>query len=230
MSQEPVRPAPASRQALDAPPRHTGTVQRRDPRRKTPTPSPRTSWLFGVIGLVIGAFVISGIVVGGSSAPVSTPGSTTTPSGLLAALATASAAAGSAAAMTIAPTLAFEPIATQEPSASPTLVPTVPATPRPTPTPDPTLEPTLEPQLGLTFDFPYDGDVLSDADINVIGRAPPGSTITRDVPMWFDDHTLTRDDGIWMMPIHLDDGQNLLRFRIGDDRSTEQLITVTYRR
>jgi len=117
-------------------------------------------------------------------------------------------------------------------TAAPTLEPTAAPTPEPTPTP--TLEPTSEPtpaptpQLGLTFDFPHDGEVLSDRDINVIGRAPPGSTVTRDIPMWFDDHTLVRDDGIWMLAVHLGDGQNLLRFRIDDDRSTEQVITVTY--
>jgi hypothetical protein len=190
--------------------------------------------MFGLLGLVIGAFIIGGIVYGGSSAHVNTATSTPSPSGPSVPISTTTAASLSAATPTVAPTPTFEPMPTPEPTAVPTLEPTAPATPEPTPTPtpiptpEPTLAPTPEPQLGLIFDFPRDGELLRDADINVIGRAPPGSTITRDIPMWFDDHTLTRDDGIWMMPIHLGDGQNVLRFRIGDDRSTEQVITVTY--
>ncbi len=236
MSHEPTRPAPASRQGPASPPRRTGTVPRGDPRRKTPAPSPRSSWIFGLLGLVIGAFVIGGIVVGGSSAHVSTATGTATLLPSPASRATATSAPASATEPGVAPSLTFGSISTPEPSAAPTLEPTAPATrePIPTATPTPTPEPTPEPtpaptpQLGLAFDFPHDGDVLNDADINVIGRAPPGSTVTRDIPMWFDDHTVTRDDGIWMMPLHLGDGTNVLRYRLGDDRSTEQVITVTY--
>jgi hypothetical protein len=131
------------------------------------------------------------------------------------------------------------PAATVEPpptTPQPTPIPTTTSTPEPTPeptvaplTPEPTVAlPTPSPLVGLAFDFPHDGEVLSDADINIIGRAPPEAEVTRDIPMWFDDHTTTRDDGIWMMPIHLGQGENVLRFRIGDDRSTEQVLTVTY--
>jgi hypothetical protein len=205
--------------------------------------------MFGVLGLVIGAFVIGGIVFGGSSAQLST--TTGTP---IRPLSTepreaASATALSAAAPSPAPAATLETTTIPEPTPAPTPEPTTIPEPTPAPTPEPTLQATTEPtpiptptstpesptiaptltaQLGLTFDFPRDGEVLRDADINVIGRAPPGADVTRDVPMWFDDHTTVRDDGIWVLPIHLGEGANVLRFRIGDDRSTEQVLTVTY--
>ncbi len=253
MSHEPRRPPPAT-QGPGSPPRHTGTVPRRDPRRKTPTPSPRTSWVFGLVGLVIGAFVIGRFLMGGSSAPGSSATATPIPVAVAATQTTVTFVAASATAPGAVSPSTPEPLSTSaliasptvepttqptlEPTPSPTLDPTVEPTPSPTPEPSPTATPaptaeptpvpTPSPLVALAFDFPHDGEVLRDADINVIGRAPPGSTVTRDIPMWFDDHTLTRDDGIWMMPLHLGQGPNELRFRIGDDRSTEQVITVTY--
>lgn len=135
-------------------------------------------------------------------------------------------------------TAALAPSPTQTPG--PTLRPTVVQTDQPTvepttsiePTPEPTIEPTLEPTVspvaGLSIVFPKDHDTISTRVINVIGNAPPGSTITRDIPMWFDDHTITRDDSIWMMSVQLGDGSNDLTFRIGDDRSTELHLTIVY--
>lgn len=115
-------------------------------------------------------------------------------------------------------------------TARPTIVPTPTPSPTPTrsPSPAPSTEPTAEPELGFAIDFPSDGESLTTRQINIIGTAPRGSTITHDVPMWFDEHTVTRSDGIWMMPISLSDGQNRLTFRIGDDRSTEIVVTVVY--
>jgi hypothetical protein len=190
-----------------------------------------------VIGLVIGALAIGWALVGGSAAPLSSATSTPTQSASPGPFAAATRSPETASASSPMPTLAIEATPVPQITPLPTLEPTVPETPTPTPpptlspTPAPTgaVEPSATPQLGLTFDFPVDGDVLSDQDINIIGTAPPGSTITHDVPMWFDDHTVTRADGIWMLPMHLGDGTNLLRFRIGDDRSTEQVITVYYR-
>ncbi len=63
----------------------------------------------------------------------------------------------------------------------------------------------------------------------MVGVAPPGATITRDIPLWFDDHTTARPDGIWMLSVPLAQGENELAFRIGDDRSTEIRLFVTYR-
>jgi hypothetical protein len=98
----------------------------------------------------------------------------------------------------------------------------------PAPTTDPTSEPTPQAR-GLVIDFPVDGEVVRSQRINVIGTAPPGATVTRDIPLWFDDHTTGGDDGLWMMPVDLAEGENRLTFRLGDDHSTVQVIVVTYR-
>jgi hypothetical protein len=108
----------------------------------------------------------------------------------------------------------------------PTLSPTIEPTPSPTPTPRPTPEPTPTQQLG--FDFPRDGQVVHTRVINVAGTAPAGATITRDIPMWFDDHAVARGDGTWLMSVELAEGENLLRFRVGDDRATERTLAVRY--
>jgi hypothetical protein len=170
--------------------------------------------MFGVLGLVVGGLVIGWTVLGGSAAHVSIATSASTPPGSPALLAAAST-----------------PEATAVPTPEATPAETIgPAIPTPAPTAIPTAEPSPEPtqQPGLVFDFPLDGDVVSVRDINMIGTAPPGSTVTRDIPMSFDDHTVTRSDGIWTLPVHLGDGENVLRLRIGDDRSTEQVVTVLY--
>jgi len=104
--------------------------------------------------------------------------------------------------------------AAPHPTATPTAVPT--ATPEPTPS---------LPELVVYF--PRDGQTIHDQDINVVGTAPAGATVTHDVPMWFDDHVTVQPDGSWLMPVHLDPGQNVLRFRIGDDRATEIEVNVT---
>jgi hypothetical protein len=63
--------------------------------------------------------------------------------------------------------------------------------------------------------------------ILVRGHAPPRSTVTRDVPLWFDQHVTADADGHWSMEVPLSVGENRLTFRLADDRTTEATITVT---
>jgi hypothetical protein len=62
----------------------------------------------------------------------------------------------------------------------------------------------------------------------VRGLASPGSVITRDVPMWFDEHVVADSAGRWSFVLELNAGQNTFIFRVGDDRATETLLTVHY--
>lgn len=140
-----------------------------------------------------------------------------------------------------------DPISTQQPAKSatepqptPELTPALVSTPqpistpRPTRPPEPTQPPTPRPTrppaitTGLVITFPLDGQVLYEGAITVTGLAPPGATITRDIPQWFDDHTTAGPNHVWTISVHLGLGPNTLRFRIGDDRSTEQVITVVF--
>jgi hypothetical protein len=97
----------------------------------------------------------------------------------------------------------------------------------PTLAPGATLPPSA-PIVGLTIQSPRDGDVVATGEVTVIGLAPPGLSITRDVSFGLDQHTTVDGTGHWAIGVRLDQGENTLVFRIGDDRSTEQKIRVTF--
>jgi hypothetical protein len=82
--------------------------------------------------------------------------------------------------------------------------------------------------VGLTIQSPVDGQQIATKDVTVIGVAPPGLTITRDVSLGLDQHATTDGTGHWAMSVGLNEGENKLKFRIGDDRSTEQTLRVIY--
>jgi hypothetical protein len=82
--------------------------------------------------------------------------------------------------------------------------------------------------VGLTIQSPQDGQQVATKDVTVIGVAPPGLTITRDVSLGLDQHATSDGTGHWAMSVGLNEGENKLKFRIGDDRSTEQTLRVIY--
>ena len=82
--------------------------------------------------------------------------------------------------------------------------------------------------VGLTIQSPVDGQVIATKDVTVIGIAPPGLTVTRDVSFGFDQHATADSTGHWAIVVGLNNGENKLKFRIGDDHSTEHEIRVTY--
>jgi hypothetical protein len=84
------------------------------------------------------------------------------------------------------------------------------------------------PIVGLTIQSPQDGQSVATKEITVIGLAPPGLTITRDVSFGLDQHATVDGTGHWAINVGLNEGQNNLVFRIGDDRSTEQRLRVVY--
>jgi hypothetical protein len=81
---------------------------------------------------------------------------------------------------------------------------------------------------GLTFESPADGQVIATKEVTVIGLAPPGLTVTRDVSFGLDQHATADGTGHWAINVGLNDGENKLKFRLGDDRSTEKELRVTY--
>jgi len=82
--------------------------------------------------------------------------------------------------------------------------------------------------VGLTIQSPLDGQTVATKDVTVIGLAPPGLKITRDVSFGLDQHATADGTGHWAMSVGLNNGDNKLKFRIGDDRSTEKELHVTY--
>jgi hypothetical protein len=82
--------------------------------------------------------------------------------------------------------------------------------------------------VGLTILSPADGAVVGSPKATVIGTAPPGLGITQDISLGFDRHATADGTGHWAIEVELNEGQNELKFRIGDDPSTTQTIRVIY--
>jgi hypothetical protein len=82
--------------------------------------------------------------------------------------------------------------------------------------------------VGLTIQSPVDGQAIATKDVTVIGLAPPGLSVTRDVSFGLDQHATADSTGHWAIVVGLNNGENKLKFRIGDDHSTEHEIRVTY--
>ena len=99
---------------------------------------------------------------------------------------------------------------------SPTPVPT--ATPSPSPTPRPI----------LLITSPEDGDVVDTRSIQLVGTAPPGAEIVLDVPLFGDRRTSADDRGEWVLTVDLEEGDNDLVLRIGDDQGTTKTLRIVY--
>jgi hypothetical protein len=96
--------------------------------------------------------------------------------------------------------------------------------------PPPGATPTAPPALivGLSILSPSDGQVVGAAEVTVIGTAPPGVSITQDISFGLDQHASVDGTGHWAIKVGLNEGDNKLTFRIGDDHSTERTVHVTY--
>lgn len=88
--------------------------------------------------------------------------------------------------------------------------------------------PPSPPIVGMTVQSPRDGEQVFTQEVTVIGLAPPGTRITRDVSLRPDQHATADSTGHWAIAVTLDKGENTLVLRIGDDRSTEQRIRITF--
>jgi hypothetical protein len=84
------------------------------------------------------------------------------------------------------------------------------------------------PIVGLSIQSPQDGQTVVTKDVTVIGLAPPGLTVTRDISFGLDQHATADGTGHWAIGVGLQEGQNDLVFRIGDDRSTEKRLRVIF--
>jgi len=107
--------------------------------------------------------------------------------------------------------------------------PTSPFLPAVTAQPSFSIAPGLTaPPVGLTILSPADGAVVGAKEVTVIGTAPPGLRVTQDISLGFDRHATADGTGHWAIGLELSEGENQLKFRIGDDPSTTQTIRVFY--
>lgn len=93
----------------------------------------------------------------------------------------------------------------------------------------PNPSPVAAPRSGeFAITSPGDGKVSETKTITVAGTAPDGAEVVRDRSFAPDDR-VRATVGKWSMTVDLDEGENELTFRIGDDESTARKITVIYR-
>jgi hypothetical protein len=78
----------------------------------------------------------------------------------------------------------------------------------------------------LEITSPANGSIADTRFIVVRGLATPRARVVRDISLAPDDETFASSSGEWSMSVELDVGLNTLVFRIGDDRSTEQVLRV----
>ncbi len=84
------------------------------------------------------------------------------------------------------------------------------------------------PIVGLTILSPTDGQAVASKDLTVIGLAPPGVMVTQDISFGIDQHATVDGTGHWAIKVGLNEGENKLKFRIGDDHSTQREIRIVY--
>ena len=99
-------------------------------------------------------------------------------------------------------------------------------TPTPQPTPPPTPAPTPAPILLITS--PEDGDVVRSPSVQVVGTAPAGAEIVQEMDLFGDRRTSADDKGDWVLTVDLEEGNNDLVFRIGDDEATTKTLRIVY--
>ena len=71
------------------------------------------------------------------------------------------------------------------------------------------------PIIGLTIQSPADGEQVSTKEVTVIGPAPPGMKITRDISFFPDQHATADSTGHWAIAVSPNEGNNDLVFRSG---------------
>ncbi len=83
-------------------------------------------------------------------------------------------------------------------------------------------------ELAFAITSHHPGDTVSTPTVTVSGVASPGAEVVQDISFAPDERTTAAADGSWAISVTLDEGPNTLRFRVGDDRSTEEELTLTY--
>jgi large repetitive protein len=98
-------------------------------------------------------------------------------------------------------------------SAAPTFAATAPTSSSPAPS-------------SLTITSPADGSTVSTSSVEVQGTAAPGATVIQDITFAPDSTTVADASGRWSIDVRLNQGQNVLRFRIGPDQANDITLTI----
>jgi hypothetical protein len=75
---------------------------------------------------------------------------------------------------------------------------------------------------------PEDGDLVRTPSVQVVGTAPAGAEIVQHIALFGDRRTSADDKGDWVLTVDLEEGNNDLVFRIGDDQATTKTLRIVY--
>jgi len=64
--------------------------------------------------------------------------------------------------------------------------------------------------------------------VQVVGTAPTGAEIVQELDLFGDRRTSADDKGDWVLTVDLEEGDNDLVFRIGDDEATTKTLRIVY--
>ncbi len=79
----------------------------------------------------------------------------------------------------------------------------------------------------LTITSPADSSTVDHQTVTVIGSAPDGADVVQEVSLGRDVH-VTANGGRWSIDVALDEGDNLLTFRVADDESSSITLYLIY--
>ena len=82
--------------------------------------------------------------------------------------------------------------------------------------------------VGSVIASPEDGDVVQSPSVQVVGTAPAGAEIVQQIPLFGDRRTSADDKGDWVLTVDLEEGNNDLVFRIGDEQATTKTLRIVY--
>jgi len=89
-------------------------------------------------------------------------------------------------------------------------------------------QPSRASNSAFTIDFPPQGAIVATSPVAVGGKAPAGSRVVQDISFASDVEAIAGTDGRWQILAELKQGANDLVFRLGNDRSTELHLGLTY--
>ena len=70
--------------------------------------------------------------------------------------------------------------------------------------------------------------MVSSPSVQVVGTAPAGAEIVQELNLFGDKRTSADAEGDWVLTVDLEEGDNDLIFRIGDDEATTKTLRIVY--
>ncbi len=81
---------------------------------------------------------------------------------------------------------------------------------------------------GFSISSHDNGSTVATGSVELGGDAPPNAQIVQDISFGPDKRTTAGGDGSWVLTVDLEEGENDLKLRLGDDDETTKTIRIVY--